>query len=50
METEIFFGLNLAIVYGFGLILFAIILGIIYNYFCTKKEDELNINTKGGAE
>lgn len=35
-------GLNLACVYGFGLILLAIIMGLIYNHMCTKKEDELN--------
>ena len=34
--------LNLAIVYGFGLIIFAIIMGVIYNYFCTRFEDDLN--------
>lgn len=35
-------GLNLACVYGFGLIFLAIIMGIIYNHMCTKKEYELN--------
>jgi len=35
---------NLAIVYGFGLIILAIIMGFIYNYFCTKMEDEMNNN------
>lgn len=35
-------GLNLACVYGFGLIILAIIMGVIYNHMCTKKEDELN--------
>ena len=34
--------LNLAIVYGFGLILFAIILGLVYNWRCTKIENEMN--------
>lgn len=33
---------NLAVVYGFGLIIFAIILGIIYNWICTRYEDKLN--------
>ena len=37
MEKEMMGGLNLAIVYGFGLIIFAILLGIIYNIFCSKK-------------
>jgi len=35
-------GLNLACVYGFGLIFLAIIMGLIYNHMCTKKEYELN--------
>jgi uncharacterized membrane protein (DUF485 family) len=35
-------GLNLACVYGFGLIILAIIMGLIYNYMCTQKEYELN--------
>jgi len=30
--------LNLAIVYGFGLIVFAIVLAVIYNHFCTRAE------------
>ena len=34
--------LNLAVVYGFGLILFAIFLGLIYNWRCTKFENEMN--------
>jgi len=50
METEIFLGLNLAIVYGFGLIIFAIVLGLFYNYFCTKKENELNKDAGGGVK
>ena len=31
-------GLNLAIVYGFGLIILAIILALIYNHMCSRKE------------
>jgi len=42
MGVILFAGLNLAIVYGIGLIILAIIMGLIYNYLCTKKEDELN--------
>ncbi len=34
---------NLAIVYGFGLIVLAIIMGFIYNAMCTKLEDKMNI-------
>lgn len=40
METIIIFGLNLAVVYGFGLIIIALTLALIYNYLCTKKEKE----------
>jgi uncharacterized membrane protein (DUF485 family) len=42
MEKLVFSGLNLAVVYGFGLIIFALILALIYNRMCTKKETELN--------
>lgn len=41
METPTILNLNLAVFYGFGLIFLAIIMGLIYNYLCTKKEDEL---------
>jgi len=53
MESVIFFGLNLAIVYGIGLILIAIILGLLYNRQCTKMEKRLDTgrsNTQGGSE
>jgi len=46
MGTTVFVGLNLAIVYGMGLIILAIVMGLVYNYFCTKKE--LELNTDGG--
>ncbi len=42
MGTILFAGLNLAVVYGFGLILLAIVMGLIYNHMCTQKENELN--------
>ena len=42
MENEIIFGLNLAVVYGFGLIILSLIMALIYNYFCVKKEKALN--------
>ena len=35
-------GLNLAIVYGMGLIILAAVMGLIYNYICTKYEDTMN--------
>jgi uncharacterized membrane protein (DUF485 family) len=37
---------NLAIVYGFGLIVLAIVMGFIYNAMCSRLEDKMNI--KGG--
>lgn len=42
LKTPAFRGANLAIIYGLALIVFAIVLGLIYNHACTKKEDELN--------
>jgi len=42
MGVIIFSGLNLACVYGFGLIILAIIMGVIYNTMCTAAEDKLN--------
>ncbi len=36
-------GLNLAIVYGFGLILFALMLAFVYNAICSAAEEELNM-------
>lgn len=40
LAFQVFGGLNLALAYGIGLIAFAIILGVVYNYYCTKFEDE----------
>ena len=42
MEVTVFFGLNLAVVYGFGLIIFALVLALVYNDKCTKMEKKLN--------
>ena len=41
MEMDIL-GVNLAVVYGFGLIVFAMIQALIYNHLCTKAENEMN--------
>lgn len=38
METPVL-GVNLAIVYGFGLIVFALLLAIVYMWLCTPTED-----------
>lgn len=42
MKTPIIAGTNLALIYGLGLIIFAIVLGLVYNHACTKKENEMN--------
>ena len=44
MGMEVLAEQNIAIVYGFGLIVLAIIMGFIYNYYCTKMEDKMNKN------
>ncbi len=44
MGLELMGGQNIAIIYGFGLIVLAIVMGFIYNYFCTKMEDKMNKN------
>ncbi len=33
---------NLSIVYGFGIILLAIVMGFVYSLICTKMENEMN--------
>ena len=42
MQKIVFAGLNLAVVYGMGLIIFALVLALIYNWLCTAKERELS--------
>ncbi len=42
MKMPVLAGTNLAIIYGIALIVFAIVLGLLYNRVCTKKEDEMN--------
>ncbi len=41
---------NLAIIYGFGLIVLAIIMGFIYNALCTRMENRMNKQQKGGPD
>ena len=50
MEKIIFSGLNLATVYGFGLIIFALVLALIYNAMCTKKEKIVNVSEQEGGK
>ncbi|MEZ4386143.1 MAG: DUF485 domain-containing protein [Candidatus Krumholzibacteriia bacterium] len=49
MQTIVVAGLNLAVVYGIGLIVFALVLALIYNALCTKKEREMaSAGPRGG--
>ena len=43
LAQEISGNLNLALFYGIGLIAFAVVLGVVYNYLCSRYEDELNM-------
>ncbi len=42
MESNVIFGLNLAVTYGVGLILLAVVLGLAYNHVCTQLENRMN--------
>jgi uncharacterized membrane protein (DUF485 family) len=42
MGEKILGGQNLAIVYGFGLIVLAIVMGFVYNLMCSSIEDRMN--------
>ena len=44
MEKEIMLGLNLAVVYGFGLIILALVQAVIYNHMCTTQEKKMATN------
>ncbi len=46
MGKIVFANLNLAVVFGFGLIIFAILLGIVYNFVCTGYENKYNKEEK----
>ena len=50
METVMPGGVNLAVAYGFGLIIFALILAVIYNAKCNKQEALLNGKTDGEGD
>jgi uncharacterized membrane protein (DUF485 family) len=42
MKALIFWGLNLAVIYGMFLIVFALVLALAYTYLCSAKEAELS--------
>lgn len=41
MKAPVLLGLNLAVVYGFGLILLAIVLGLVYSRWCGIMEEKM---------
>jgi uncharacterized membrane protein (DUF485 family) len=49
MEKVLFGGLNLAVVYGFGLIIFALILALIYSQACERREKRLRAEEPRGG-
>ena len=50
MEKTIVFGLNLAVVYGFGLIIFALLLALVYNRLCSLRERAAACEDKEGGD
>lgn len=42
LAVPVMMGLNLAVFYGMGLIAFAVLLGVLYNWLCSKYEDDMN--------
>ena len=50
MRIILFKGLNLAVVYGVGLIILALVMALIYNHKCTGKEKEMAEGSVGGEE
>jgi uncharacterized membrane protein (DUF485 family) len=41
METIVLWGMNLAVVYGFSLIILALVMALIYTRICSWKENQL---------
>ncbi|PLX81776.1 MAG: hypothetical protein C0614_06460 [Desulfuromonas sp.] len=42
LMQKVYFGQTIAVLYGFFLIIFAFVLAIIYNHFCSAAEARLN--------
>jgi uncharacterized membrane protein (DUF485 family) len=42
MGMEVIGGQNIAVIYGMGLIVLAVVMGLIYNALCTKYENQMN--------
>ncbi len=49
MEQTVFLGLNLATVYGFGLIVGALVLALIYDRMCAKHEASTSAGKEKGS-
>ena len=50
MEGIVFGGLNLAVVYGFGLIVLALIMALIYERICSNEENHHENNANAGEK
>lgn len=50
MQVLVMAGLNLAVVYGMGLIIFALLLALLYNQLCARKEKEFKNTVPQGGE
>ncbi len=46
MSTKVILGLNLAITFGIGLIILAMVMGFVYSLICTNMEDKMNKEDK----
>jgi uncharacterized membrane protein (DUF485 family) len=49
MEEAVLAGLNLAVVYGIGLIVFALLLALVYSRACERREAKLRAGAAKGA-
>lgn len=50
MAKELMEGVNLAILYGFGLILLAVVMGLLYNFICTRYENRAFVEYRNEKE
>lgn len=46
LGLQVLSGLNLAFIYGMGLIVLAGVMGLIYNFLCTRLENKMNKETE----
>jgi len=47
---KVLLGQNLAVIYGFGLIIFALLLALVYNAISTRAEEQMNGAGSAGEE